>query len=406
MGLFRPDLLLQPSVINTFGITLVELNEGNPAFTAKLRNYAGYGKLNYQVTPEVSIDAGVRYEKANQLVAPVQVFKVPGASLASTQLNRDYWLPAATVTWQFQPDMQLRINASKTIARPQFRELIYQPYFDPENNRQYIGNPSLVDSQLTNAEARIEWYFAPEQRLSVSGFYKNIKNPIEAFISGGDLTTSFANAPKATLWGASRSGEILRCRPRCEGRQLHGQPPRRRGRQLHVLEVQAAGRRERRGGGFRLVVDQGHRLFPQWRATDRPVRPHRQPADRLENTERLSQQTLMVSYASKRVVSRGLGGSSPQPDIVETPGLRVDIVVREEFKPVRQDDRRQVRSAQSHWARKYPVPGIGQEPDSDEQLRPGPQLLAVSHSQVLRNKGRGGNRDVPAPAIFASNSGA
>ena len=35
IGLFRPDLLLQPSVINTFGITMVEPNEGNPAFIAK-----------------------------------------------------------------------------------------------------------------------------------------------------------------------------------------------------------------------------------------------------------------------------------------------------------------------------------------------------------------------------------
>jgi hypothetical protein len=51
----------------------------------------------------------------------------------------------------------------------------------------------------------------------------------------------------------------------------------------------------------------------------------------LENTERLSQQTLMVTYASKRVVSRGLNGSPPQPDIIEIPGLRLDFVMREGF---------------------------------------------------------------------------
>ena len=48
-----------------------------------------------------------------------------------------------------------------------------------------------------------------------------------------------------------------------------------------------------------------------------------------ENTERLSQQTLLVSYASKRVVSRGLNGSPPQPDVIEKPGLRIDFVARE-----------------------------------------------------------------------------
>ena len=42
------------------------------------------------------------------------------------------------------------------------------------------GNPLLVDSTLTNAEARYEWYFAPEQRFSIAGFYKQITRPIEA----------------------------------------------------------------------------------------------------------------------------------------------------------------------------------------------------------------------------------
>ena len=73
--------------------------------------------------------------------------------------------------------MQLRINASKTIARPQFRELIYQPYFDPENNRQYLGNPLLIDSQLYNAEARLEWYFAPEQRAVGFGLLQEDQEP-------------------------------------------------------------------------------------------------------------------------------------------------------------------------------------------------------------------------------------
>ena len=46
----------------------------------------------------------------------------------------------------------------------------------------------------------------------------------------------------------------------------------------------------------------------------------------LENTERLSQQTLLLSYASRRVTNRGPG---QQPDLVEEPGLRLDFVARE-----------------------------------------------------------------------------
>src|SRR3546814_21154064 len=61
----------------------------------------------------------------------------------STNNIEDYFLPSGTVTWEATDNLQLRISASKTIARPQFRELVEQLYFDPESNRQFRGNPFL-----------------------------------------------------------------------------------------------------------------------------------------------------------------------------------------------------------------------------------------------------------------------
>jgi len=51
----------------------------------------------------------------------------------------------------------------------------------------------------------------------------------------------------------------------------------------------------------------------------------------LEDTDGLSQQTLLFSYASKRVFSRGLLNTG-QPDVVQNPGLRIDFVARQGFK--------------------------------------------------------------------------
>ncbi len=48
----------------------------------------------------------------------------------------------------------------------------------------------------------------------------------------------------------------------------------------------------------------------------------------IENPTSLSQQTLLFSYASKRVTSRGAAGL---PDIRENPGLTVDFVARQAF---------------------------------------------------------------------------
>ena len=331
VGLFRPDFLLQPSVIDAFKIALIETDEGNPAFDARLKNYAGYIKGNWQATDTISLDAGVRYEDATQTVVPVQVFTVPGAGTAGTSLKNNYWLPAGTLTWQVQPDMQVRLSASKTIARPQFRELINQPYFDPDSNRPYRGNPLLVDSTLKNAEARFEWYFAPEQRVSVSGFYKRISNPIEAFITGGDLTTSYANAPKAQLYGAEF--ELQK-----------------------YFDISSLGDEDKNWFTDRRIVVIANYTYTRskimvaagdttsvfgaasTRASDyfRDGAPLTGQSDHIanlqlgfENTERLSQQTLLLSYASKRAISRGLNGSPPQPDVIEKPGLRIDFVARE-----------------------------------------------------------------------------
>src|SRR5690606_19275758 len=59
------------------------------------------------------------------------------------------------------------------------------------------------DSELYNAEARLEWYFGPDEKASAAGFYKKIDRPIEAFVTqlNNQYTTSFANAPTAQLFG-------------------------------------------------------------------------------------------------------------------------------------------------------------------------------------------------------------
>ncbi|MBW8753860.1 MAG: TonB-dependent receptor [Sphingomonadales bacterium] len=346
-AVLRPDLLLSPGLIqgttkdangNTIplvgGVDLIEADTSTPSFRAKLRNYAGYAKLNWQFTDALSLDAGVRFEKAKQSVAAIQVFSTPPTFANPAPLRKDYWLPAATLTFQARPDLQVRLSASKTIARPQFRELIYQPFFDPESNRQYLGNPLLVDSQLYNGEARVEWYFAAEQRLSVSGFYKKIKKPIESFVFplAGGAVTSYANAPEASLYGAefelqkyfdlSDSGGWLT------------------GRRAVIIANYTYSH-----SSLKVAANDPVAVFASasTKATDffRDGAALTGQSDHLvnlqlglENTERLSQQTILLSYASERAVSRGPSG---QPDVIERPGVQLDVVMREGVKFLGQD---------------------------------------------------------------------
>ncbi len=336
VAFLRPEMLLGPAVIEAFNIGLVESTETDPAFTASLDIDAAYLQLQAEIVEGLEISAGARYETAEQTVSPVAVFRTGATSTAATSLDNDYVLPAVTLTYKVRPDMQLRLHGSKTIARPQFRELMFQAYFDPETNRAYRGNPLLVDSEFENAELRYELYFAPEERLSLAGFYKKIDLPIESFTGFNDNSpvTSFANAPGATLYGI----------------ELESQ-------KYFYLD-------EKFDSAFfatRRAVLIGNYT---WSESSLDVKPGDitnvfgtvpQPASNffvdgapltgqsdhlvnlqigLEDSEKLSQQTLLLAYTSDRVVSRGAAGL---PDIKESPGLTVDFVWRQGARLFGQD---------------------------------------------------------------------
>ena len=185
-----------------------------PAFDANLLVHAGYGIVRVLPNDQLTVELGVRYEDAEQIVALDQsIFVTPIPGSTPTNNVEQYWLPSATITYSPLDDLQLRAAASKTIARPQFRELVEQTYFDPESNRVYRGNPFLTDSELFNAELRAEYYLGGSDRFSVAAFYKKIDNPIESFITHqrGQLAPPVMPTPrKPNFTGPKSSGLRLR----------------------------------------------------------------------------------------------------------------------------------------------------------------------------------------------------
>ncbi|MBN8818661.1 MAG: TonB-dependent receptor [Sphingomonas sp.] len=327
----RPDYLLSDYTIQTYDIVLLETSgqSGTAAFEAKLRTHAAYGQLKAEVIPGVKVDLGVRYEKAKQTVVPIDLFNSGTAGIAATNLKNDYWLPGGTVTWEFMPDMQLRLSASKTIARPQFRELVSQLYLDTDSNRNFRGNPSLVDTKLTNVEGRYEWFFGRDQRLTLGAFYKKIDKPIEAFssvnASDGSVNTSFANAPKATLYGAELEAQKTIALDNVLGGDFFAT------RRLLLVANYTYSKSKIKVKASDLAIING---VPQ-AATNlfQDGQPLTGQSDHLvnlqiglEDIDKLSQFTFLLNYASKRVTSRGPSG---QPDIYEEPGIGLDFVARQ-----------------------------------------------------------------------------
>ncbi|KUO51691.1 MAG: TonB-dependent receptor [Sphingomonadales bacterium BRH_c42] len=328
IGLKKPGDIINGASLAGFNIRLDESSQF-PAFDAGLEIHAGYGLVRFLPVDTVTIEAGVRYEDAVQTVELDQsIFNTPIVGATPTSNIEDYFLPSGTITWEATDNLQLRVSASKTIARPQFRELVEQLYFDPESNRSFRGNPFLVDSRLTNLEARGEYYLGGSDRLTLAGFYKKIDNPIEAFLTssgGGRLLTSFANAPTATLYGAEVEFQ--------RGFDLSGWGGFFATKQLLTIAnyTYSSSDIAVKEGDLTFIPPAGaasaQLLFTDGDALTGQSDHIANFQLGLEDTEKTQQFTFLFNYASKRVTSRGF----QRPDVIENPGLTVDFVARSEM---------------------------------------------------------------------------
>ena len=329
----RPDYLLSDASIQFYDISLLEFSGNYPVYGAALRTHAGYAQTKASVMPGLSFDAGVRFEKGRQSVTGVDVYST--GITPFNQIRKQYWLPAATITLEAAQGLQFRLSGSKTIARPQFRELIAQPFLDTESNRFFRGNPFLQDSELWNADLRAEWYMGREERLTAAGFYKKIKNPIETFTTITDtyaVTTSFANAPEATLYGVELEAQKYLPLDRWSASPFF------QSRRIALIGNYTYTQSELKVGASDTTTPYTYTTGPLPAASDYFIdgAPLTGQSDHLinfqiglEDTEKLSQQTLLLTYASPRVTSRG---PNLQPDIKEKPGLTLDFVARQQVR--------------------------------------------------------------------------
>ncbi len=174
------------------------------AYRGELDVEGFYVGSDVEVSPFLRAAIGVRFEDGEQ---SVDTFGFPREStdngLVETQINEDYVLPAATLTWTFADNLQLRLGYSETITRPQFRELGFAEFFNTETDERFRGNPFLVNTEITNYDARLEYYFGRNQFVTAGVFHKELENPIVEYIlpEGETLATSFINGPEATLTG-------------------------------------------------------------------------------------------------------------------------------------------------------------------------------------------------------------
>lgn len=200
----RNDVLFSPGVAGTdvFDAQFITNPISLDNAVSELDVQAAYVGVDVELGPYLRLAAGGRYESSEQTTTAFTTAQ-PAATLSETVIDDDFLLPTATLTWNPVGNIQARVGYSQTITRPQFRELTPATFLDDDTDQIVVGNPFLQNTEIDNIDARIEYYFARGQFITLGGFYKDITNPIETTSSqqGGSSVQTFVNAPSAELYG-------------------------------------------------------------------------------------------------------------------------------------------------------------------------------------------------------------
>ena len=121
-------------------------------------------------------------------------------------VNREYLdlLPSLNLSYNLDKT-KFRLSASKTLARPEFREVANFAYYDFVRNAQILGNSKLEKSNIYNLDLKYEYYPKSGENISIGVFGKNFIKPIEQIVADGsvpsNLLLTFTNPNKATVYG-------------------------------------------------------------------------------------------------------------------------------------------------------------------------------------------------------------
>jgi TonB-dependent receptor len=161
------------------GVRFVKTKTSSQAWDAKILDIIENGAFNYTA-----------------------VYAAP--SVLQQEASYKFALPSINFTWLFTDNLQLRLGAAKTMARPSVDKLAPSSTTASiswgDFTQIYGGNAELKPYSARQADASLEWYYAKDSALTFAVYQKNIKNQItNLWLAGQDI-----GAPGGRLFNVQR----------------------------------------------------------------------------------------------------------------------------------------------------------------------------------------------------------
>ena len=173
------------------GLTLYDGTKGNDSYKASSKLKAAYLMLDNSFY-KFRLVYGVRLEDYTQILNSKFDNGVP-LVINNSQID---FLPSANLIYGLNSKQNIRLSFSKTLNRPEFREMAPFLFFDTETNLNTEGSVDLKIAKVINGDIRYEIFPGKGQLFSISAFYKKFTNPIELQLKANN-TNKYQNANSA-----------------------------------------------------------------------------------------------------------------------------------------------------------------------------------------------------------------
>jgi len=158
---------------------IVEGTRSQDNYIAHSNLFAGYAMFETTILKKWKTSVGLRVESFSQRLFVENYLRVSNHdNLPVNTLVVDL-LPALNLIYSPNENWNIRFAGSKTLSRPDPRELSNFSFLNATYTTFYAGNNDLVRTEIYNGDIRAEYYIKDNQVVTFGTFYKYFINPIE-----------------------------------------------------------------------------------------------------------------------------------------------------------------------------------------------------------------------------------
>jgi outer membrane receptor protein involved in Fe transport len=175
-------------------------------YRGELQSIAGYVEAT-GVTGKFTVQGGLRYQR-DEINVMYDVGNIPGRIGAVLKDYRRLY-PSVNLKYAATNKFNVRFANSYTTTLPEFKEIAPFEYVS-QVGQVTRGNTNIEASLNTNYDLKFEYFPSKGQLISLTGFYKNIEDPINKVQDRGasGAFSYFNTSEEANIYGIEIEGRV------------------------------------------------------------------------------------------------------------------------------------------------------------------------------------------------------